>query len=751
MSAITKAVPKALLTGIRDASRRALVIDPEQLPQHLPLLYLLTERGPTTPQLSIGDSFARMFGSESLNVRSKFYNHQSALAAIIMGNANQVFIQRVKPANAATAFLRLSVEIIRTELQTYQRVSGTGEFALDSNGAKIPNGVIEGYNVKWRRNWKPSGGTAFGGGDVQQITNPTTGMTTYTDVNSVIYPIIDLEVSSFGGYGNNVGLRISAPTVDTANIGDTATMAARKAFLYRFTCLEKPAGQTTAQIIETNGGDLSVDLTFKENITHPISGQALSFSETFVDQWQDVNTQGVPPKYGPFGNAFFYTDNLETVLALLTRGETNSEHQDRTGSTGTVADTTGESQWDASAVAFGRTASFAFANTANMHLMNPFTGEDLNGVPFQAVNVDQSVAFGGTAFNETIIHYANGGSDGLSNDDDQAGKLKNLLTYDKLVAAAVGSFGDQTDYPLLDEAKYPISAIWDSGFSLNTKKKLLTPMARRKDIYVVLSPQSIAEYADVSDPQDDEFAYRTALNTVSFENSIAVALRTEASLYPESFIDGTATCRAVIIGHGGKLINSEYRGFLPLTLDFADKVSKYMGASNGRWESTQSFDESPLNQVRIFKDVNNAWKSESNYIKDWDAGLVWVQNYDRQSLFYPAVQTVYPDDTSVLNSFMVMAACVELEHVCQRSWRDLTGGTKLTRAQFIDRSNKLIEDRTKDRFDGRFVIVPETFFTEADDARGYSWGTRVHIYANNMRTVGTYTVVAHRMEDLVLA
>lgn len=749
MSAITKAVPKALLTGIRDESRRALVPEPEQLPQHLPLLYLLTERGPTTPQMAVGDGFSRLYGIESLNARGRYFNHQSALATIIMGNGNRCMVQRVKPSGATTAKLRISVEVIRTELPKYLR-NTDGTFQRNSDGDLIQDGVntVEGFELIWHKN-PVAQAQAFGSAAIVNnyrtagdgTGGTTANLSTYTDATSTLYPIMDLEVPSFGEFGNRQGLRLSAPNSASLSPGDSVTMAIRKAFMYRLSCLERPTNSNTASLIQTNGGDLSIDLTLKENVIHPRTNLNISMGDMFIDSWQDLQSTDVPPKYGPFGKLHIYQSHLATVLEILRAGV------DGDGVIITT-DAPGELDFDADAIQYGRTADLAFGNADNLYLLNIFTGVDINGVPYDTFTVANSVALGGIMFDENVIHYASGGDDGLTALTDPDARLKDLQIFDSLVAVEAAGFGD-LEAPLLDSAKYPISAIWDSGFSFETKKTLLVPMSRRKDIYTVLATQAVAEYDDPQNPDPAEFRYMEA-NDQSSENSFAVALRTAASLYPESTIHGTATCRAVIIGHCGKLVNSDWKGLLPMTLDFANKVSRYMGAGDGRWVSAYSFDESPTNQVSLFRpvDVNLTYKSDTNYNKDWDAGLNWVQSYDRNSLFFPAFQTVYPDDTSVLNAFMVMAACVEAEHVSERVWRDLTGGSKLTREQFIERSNRLIDERMRDRFDGRFVVVPETFFTEADDARGYSWSTRIHIYANNMRTVGSFTVVAHRMEDL---
>ena len=63
--------------------------------------------------------------------------------------------------------------------------------------------------------------------------------------------------------------------------------------------------------------------------------------------------------------------------------------------------------------------------------------------------------------------------------------------------------------------------------------------------------------------------------------------------------------------------------------------------------------------------------------------------------------------------------------------------------------NRSIESKLAGRFDDRFKFVIETYFTDVDKARGYSWTTRVDIYANNMKTVMTSFVRAKRMSDYV--
>ena len=228
---------------------------------------------------------------------------------------------------------------------------------------------------------------------------------------------------------------------------------------------------------------------------------------------------------------------------------------------------------------------------------------------------------------------------------------------------------------------------------------------------------------------------------------MAIALRAAARMYPESEIYGTPVCRAVVVGQSGYMIGSQYKGLLPLTIQLADMASKFMGAGDGIWARDKGFDTSPYNQVTMFKGVNCTYKPSQVYDKDWDNGLVWVQNFDRRSQFFPAVQTVYDDSTSVLNSAINMMIAVEMEKVAERAWRQLTGTSKLTRDEFIQKSDELITDMSYGRFDDRVIIQPKTYFTDFDDALGYAWNCDVTLYLNNMMTVGTYTIVARRRSD----
>lgn len=714
MLRIRNAAPRPILHGIRDLSGRPPVYDPEQLPTHLPHVYLLAERGPTVPTLTSGSEMMRLYGEKTFDFRSKFANHQTVLASVIAGEANQLMVQRVVPHNAnPPATIRLSVDMVKDQIPLYQRtVDGT--FLLDEDGNKIPTGdTVEGYKLRWvvEPTNEDFGGSGIDPEDedrlleddeprlmengVARILQSAVGdanvrlgeMTNGAGEQSQIYPIMDMEVQWFGSYGNRVGIRLSAPTTKDIYPIDDETVVDQLAYLYRLQFVERPDSNLSPKISETLYGEQFIDFSFKQGVISERLNREYYLEDTVRDFYSQEPVSGLPEINGPVGRVHVYHNYLEHVLEELQSVE--APH-------GLVGE-----------------------DSNQKHLINPFTAHDHNGTPYHAIKL-MGPTENGTLFTSNTTHYFMGGSDGHTD----------LLSYDALVRYETSNYGD-LEAKVLDSALYPQSVIYDSGFSMETKKALISTIGRRKDLWVITSTQDVN--------------YRK--NTPSEESSIAIALRTYARMFPESVIYGTPVCRVMVFEDSGHLLDHPYRGLLPVTVEFAQKCARWMGAGNGVWRAGLAIDAPPNNHVKLFRGTNATLRPASARSRDWDNGLVWIQNYDRRSQFWPAFQTVYDDDTSVLNAAPNMFVAVELQKVAERVWRDLTGISSLTPDQFIERSNRLIEERTRGRFDGRVIIVPETFFTQQDEQRGYSWSCNIHMYAPNMRTVGTFTVVSHRITD----
>jgi hypothetical protein len=456
-------------------------------------------------------------------------------------------------------------------------------------------------------------------------------------------------------------------------------------------CVYRKDDLSTATIVETQGAEQFKDVTWKAGVIDRNTDSKLSIEDVFLQAYQDFDSTVNPPVYGPFGEMHIYHSNLEGILSDVYDAESlwENEGNDLDGSTG------GE------------------------YKVNVISGIHSTGVPYETFElIDASDCVWLT---ETSNIYAIGGEDGTMNE----------TLFADLVTTAVTEYANENSI-LMDSARYPESIIYDSGFPLATKYALCNFIAVRKDTFVVLSTHDVLGLT----------------LTASQESSLAIALKTRLQLFPESEYYGTAVMRGMVVGRSGRLLQSQYGKNLPLTLEIARKAASYMGAGNGRWKPGFAFDAAPLNNVSMFTDINVTFTPATVRNKDWDAGLNWVQSFGRRSYFFPALKTVYDNDTSVLNSFFTAMAIVELQKVGERAWRQFTGSANLTNAQLIERVKRFIVENTIGRFDERFVIEPDVYFTEADIARGYSWTTKIKIYAPSMKTVSVLSIEARRISDL---
>ena len=696
MNSIVNAAPMTIFRGTDDKSTRALITEPEVLPTHLPKVYIYAKRGPTTPQLVVGDGRALMYHLDSFDLRMPWATHATVLSNIVNSQGNAQMIQRVKPADAGPpASIRLSLDVLAMNVPEYRR-NADGTFELDDDGLKIPTGqTVPGVRAKWVADLvRPTvqGDDSFG----QAAQQPGDQTDTASSTQSVRYPIMDLRAPYFGADGNNFGIRLWAATSRSNTPVDDRIIRNEKVYPFRMACVYRANELATPTIVETLTAEQFVEMTWKPGVIDRNTDAKLSFEDVFLQAYQDFESRVNPPVFGPFGEQHIYQDHLQDVLDLVYSKEVAhiDEYSDIDGITPDEA-----------------------------YRLNLVSGLTSFGVPYHTFELLDSGA-GTIRLSENSTVYAQGGSDGTMNES----------LFAQLVATEVAEYANPNSI-LMDSARYPESIIYDSGFPLATKYALCNFIAIRKDTAVVLSTHDVLGLP----------------LTAAQETSLAIALRTRLQMFPESEYFGTATMRGMIVGRSGKLLQSQYNKRLPLTLEIARKAASYMGAGNGRWKAGFGFDAGELAKVTMFTDINVTFTPAAVRNKDWDAGLVWVQSFDRRSYFFPALKTVYDNDTSVLNSFFTMMACVELQKVGERSWRQFTGSANLTNAQLVDRVNNFITENTIGRFDDRFVIQPDAYFTDADLARGYSWTLRIRIYAPNMKTVATLSLEARRIDELGLA
>lgn len=722
---IVNGAPMTILRGTQDLSIRTPLIEPEVLPTHLPKVYIYAQKGPTGPQLVVGNSRNQMYGDDTFDLRKPFATHQTVLSNTVNAKGNAQMIERILPDDVYfKSNLLFALDVLHTKVPVYTRnIDGT--YLLDINGLKVASGAtVPGYICKWVVTTPEYSdynaavtAPAFASVSIKIGTQIGTDPVTDAPNTSMLYPILRLEASSFGAYFNNMGIRLWAPNSNTGI--NTTVMSSLGVFPFRIAVIRRTSVTATPSIVPTEFNEGSVDFCFKPNQINPATDAAYSLGEIFLDRYQNLKDTRFPIKLGDFGRMHIFQNNID----VLTKQFFDAE------------------------IAYGQNLTDLAASNANSALFNFISGKNSDDVPYQTF----LLTAGGVNLTENTNLFAGLGFDGTMYEAPVTGDalvaLKNTIatsgspwpstvtvppSFAELVADKVLMYGDPNSV-YMDTATYPESIMYDSGFPLATKYAMCKFISERKDTAVVLSTYDV----------------NGAPMTASEEHSVAVALRTRLQMYPESDYFGTSTMRGMIIGRYGSMRNSQYTKQLPLTIEIASKAAAMMGSGDGTWKTEMVFDRAPNSEVAMFENVNVTFTPASVRNKDWEVGLNWVQSFSRKNLFFPALKTVYDNDTSVLNSFFTMMACVELQKVGEQAWRQFSGSVALTNGQLMDRVNTFVEQRTIGRFAGMFKVVPAAYMTDADLTRGFSWTLPIKLYASGLRSVMTLQVQAYRMTDFV--
>lgn len=673
---IKNGAPRAINLGIKDESTRTLPQVREETPQHLPLFYTFAERGPMDPQMASGDLLLKMYGSKTFEERSKFFTHATLGITTTNGEGNSVFVKRVVGEDAARAGMVFYLEVVAADIPQYQRMDG--EVIRNVNGEKVvdESNMVPGYLLKWSVE------------EVSDITNlageyTTEGTMTGRDGEaSRRYPMFAMAMG-YGEYGNNVGIRLWFPGPNTADPTDLSIVESEQAMIYRAQWVERSDERSTPRITQSQQAEQFVDFALREGVVNPKTDQDLTIDRIKGNYEQIDPASGYTPVFGPIDDMYVYQDNIEDVLEML--------HEAEASTPGAMP---------------------------NKHMLNIFNCLDYNGLDHYSFRLDAS----SISLTASTTHYGKGGDDGVVGEKE----------LDLVVRHECRDNWENVDYPLVDDARYPFSVVYDTGFSLDTKKAIIGTLGKRPDISVGIATQ------DVRDP----------INSISAETSIMTALRAYARLIPESTMFGTPVTRATFVGHAGTKQYSKYKYQVPLIMSLIKKRARFMGAGNGIMKQTYAYDVGTNRNVDDMSNVSNPWKPETVRSIDWELGLNWVAYANRSSLYFPALQTIYDDDTSVLNSDINMLIAVDVIKMQNEVVRRMQGSTVYTDRQFLDKCNQELADLVEGRYNGRVTIVPNAYYTEADEARGYSWTQEAAIYMNNMRTVGAIVVITRRSSDL---
>lgn len=534
---------------------------------------------------------------------------------------------------------------------------------------------------------------------------------------STMYPLFEAKAKYVGEYYNNIGFAIGSLFNDNA---DSKIISGTKSLPYKLGLYTRTSASSSPSVFRSLYGEPTVNFTFKEKAINPNTDARFDFEYVYANNWFNETDELKALKYFDYENIYFYRDNFELVTKkFLEKEKAYVSNTPQEWDDGELAAT---SSW------FDFTTDDQEAIMEENYLINPLAAKSTKNIRYFTLmqsDLKSSYKEGQVevTLNADTPIFLSGGSDGtLSNEK-----------FEELVVAKMADYLD-TDSEVHDLAINVESIFYDSGFTLDTKKSLVNFISVRKDTVLMLSTH------------DDSLGEKDL--ALSDARAVGTALKTKLKLAPESEYFGTGVCRGVVVLGTMKLRDGTTANRIPLSYELAMKAAKMMGASTGLWKQGEIFDNYPGNALNYGIEPTPGFIPAGIKPTLWSDGMVWVQPYNRSSYHFPAIQTVYDNDTSVLNNYFAMMALAELSKCADRVWRRFTGTSSMGDAEFLDAVTEYANNLLKDKFGTVVTVVPEAIMTDEDKQRSYSWQLVFRLYSSSLRSVMVAYSSVYNSSDL---
>ena len=418
---------------------------------------------------------------------------------------------------------------------------------------------------------------------------------------------------------------------------DTDKQQRVESILYSMGYFEKPYGYDTPLPIRNIFDDKYFEFSFKKDAVDSQTTKRYYFDDVMKDEFRDK-----------IFNTHIYADNIKTIGEAILTVETSNE----------------------------------LAGGDVPFLVNLISGKYLDNTAYSNVQFLEDSKI----LDQDIYIYMLGGDDG----DTSVDKLESLTQ----------AWLSGTVYPdIKDQARYPITHLYDSGYSMSAKQALIDFVGVRKDVKIIISTQ-VSSIVPNSKEEDQ---------------SAGSTLRGQALLHPESPIYGTSACRITIFQQAGILPDSPWEKWVPATFAILRKRSQFHNAKYIKG----TFKGLPNSEVDCFQKVN--WTPSDNDHKQlsWDTGLNYFQYYDMVSIHYPDIKSVYMYDTSLLSSDEFTDYVIYHMHICQEVWSKFVG-IEEPLPTLISKIKNTLDDKAQKTFGSYVSIINNPYQTELDKQLGYS-------------------------------
>lgn len=678
----------------------------EVLPIHRPVYVMTTQEGPAGVPIWCENysKFAKMFGAQTLNEGNKKYFSPQGFFLKNSFKFNGAFVVRAVDESATTATCILEAHVKSVEVQQYEK-DDNGRYILDADKKKKPlqelvgeggDAVLEnvlepGVEITYvARYEKLNSEEEIDSLTIRSVTNDDESVTK-------IYPLIGFESLYPGVYGDD--LAFSLYYDDKAN--DSFKVAKAGSIFTSLAPVRRDYGYSTVTPHRDIYDNLAQASCVKPDVIDPKTGISSSMKDILEKAYAD-------DRILPY-EMHVYENNFKLVGNRIIDVETSDEVLGFVKEEGFSAE--------------GSTVDPVAAASEQGYLVNIYSFKNTEGIPYDhVVEGDTSVGEDSDVIvSLTKGHniWLKGGTDGTIDDISVESAVRKFCKLDLCPAVE-------------DEFKYPITHMYDVGFTMETKMAMLDFLDLREDIIVELSTQVLFKDAD---------NLPITLNSEMEDEANGEVLAQYALMMRESIAKGTEVCRASIYTQAGFPIAATYDAPVPCTFWSAMKHAEYQNLSHMTIEEPRGW---PASYNLLFKgDINWVPYRKASRSRLWDSGFNYCMSADMTRLFYPALRTVYPYETSALVDQWFVDAIVYTKHEIRQSWGKHTGRNDYTDVLQAD-ITKDLENRIGTLFGGKYRFTVRVYQTAEEAKIGYIQHVAVSITAPNTNRVWDVDIIVGR-------
>lgn len=723
MSCITRivsAAPALRVIGLSDQGSRPVPIPSRAIPQHVPLWIFQSERGPIGHRLTDPSELSLIYGNDITTLTAPHANHQVLGMSESMQEGNIGVTYRVSKGTRSN--ISIGIDIMPATLTNYER-RVDGSIQTDVNGNPVVHPTIptvQGYSCKIiQRTQSISDPSYFGelqtgnGVQVDDAGNPST-----------YYPIIELMEENPGSFGNNNGFILFAP--EGSEI-DKAEALRQQSFPYIFAIATRDNDYDTGSVAPTKYRESSIEVHFNPDAKSKYDDSTLYFTDMVRDRYNNTKDPDLDMYVGPYNSYIkVYKDNLDTILKMLYEAERQY----------VLANPTTVSSHPIDPIT---------PQGGEEYLFNWVSGKDMDGVPYYSFTYDVqgNTADGVLLTKHTKLWSGQGRDNWMSTTE-----------YEREVRKILMRYGDCQDV-CQDLATHPENWFYDTGFSFYTKKYLKEFISQRPDTIVACGTgydtMNIKGWIEVPDPNPlppDWIVPEISELSEAEELQLGGILESEFRSKPESSFYGTPCTRAFIFGNTAESTAPGWNRRVNYTHYLIGRASRRFGAANGKWKKGAGFSGYPGSVIRSLLNTSVRWIPYSSRVSYWKRSINFPLSYDYDYDFMPAIQGVYPIDSSTLNALPNVQMITRLWTVAYMAWRRFSGVDDLAPEDLKRAVKGFVIETLRGNFDDSFNIAVIVYFTKDDEDRGYSWTLKYKVEQGMMYTVESVIIESYRFNQI---